>query len=282
MPPVAPRTDRRRRRPRAPEASPRPPEPAALPVRVFRLGERHSERVAGQVLRFEARPSRAAVAGWLLVAAMIGLVLALPAREGAPVITYRAVFVGVMLGALALAWRAFISTVPYRIELDQERCRVRRMGQREVVHRLPIEGILRHDVPLRDADGQPFSVRLSLLPTSGLQALWLRSVLAAAPIAHADRVVLEAIALSQIVERGRAEGYLGVAVSRGKTTRALAVFGDRESYTAWAASAPLHVLAGVLATDQSGKGASVGYPSPVLWGLKPTRLLRRARVYAEA
>jgi len=280
MLPVATQPDRRQRRPRGPKRELRPPAPAALPTRVFRLQDRHDERGAGLILRFQAEhPSRLAAAVWLLVAVMIGGVLLLPARGGSPFAAHRVAFAGVMLGALALALRAFIRSEPYRFELDRDVCRVHRRGKSVVVHRLPIERGLPRDAPLCDADGQPFCVPEGFLPTIGLHAIMVRSSLCAAPIEYADRVVLEAIGFSRAVGRGRADGYLGVAISRGKTPRALAVFADRESYTGWAESAPPHTLAGVFATDQSGKGADIGYPSPVVWGLKPTKLLRRARVY---
>ena len=59
------------------------------------------------------------------------------------------------------------------------------------------------------------------------------------------------------------------------------VFGEREAYEAFASGGEAHVLAGVFVEDHSGKGASLGLPSPVEWYLAREELMRRDQAFAE-
>jgi hypothetical protein len=149
-----------------------------------------------------------------------------------------------------------------------------------------------HDLPVTDADGRavplpPYWVASGYDP-AGVRALYeglfVRNALATRPITITDQVALEtldaATSTSPGWARGRREGHVAVAIG---DAGGLAFFEDQESLEAWtssSASATPHRLGFVRIWNDSGKGASIGYPSEVEWGA-PVRLNPRDRVFLD-
>ena len=233
-------------------------------------------RAAGRTLTVQLKPAGGKATLWLV---------------GAVVATVAAIFwpwaALAVVGCLALA--ALSSRrAPIDVELDLAELRLTTRGELQR-HRLPLAIPMLHGQPVKDAEGRvvplpPHGVTAGYQPDSMRtvhDALFIRNALARRTVSLADRVALETLYWATSKEpgwaRGRRPGYVAVAIGEAG---GLAFFEDQESLSAWKPNAPPHRLGFVRITDQSGKGASVGYPSEVEWGA-PLKLNLRDRLFLE-
>ncbi len=236
-------------------------------------------RVAGRTLTLRLSPVSGPGAIWTVCAVFAALVALL--------------WPWAALGALGFALLAVSAHRDKRpamdVELGLTELRVS-VGGATQRFRLPIDRVRASgDAPIADADGKvvpmPLYYRPSGYAPEDVRALYnaveLRSALAKRPLPIAARIALETLSAWDVTHprwcRERRAGYVAVAI----TEKCAEVIEDQESLDAWrasAASADAHRIGFVWMRDDSGKGATVGYPSEVEWH-DSLRLHPRARVY---
>ena len=144
------------------------------------------------------------------------------------------------------------------------------VSQQEVIVRNKQGEVARFSFPfetIRDGHRQQYldaSRKLVQLPPAEPSGhfhsvLFARAHLAALHPTLVQQNTAETILVSdKNFSRGRADCWVGVALSNEETLHPLGVFDSREEYKAFAKDAPPHLLFGIFARDDSCKGSSIG------------------------